>query len=671
MHSTWQTSMINSDIITNKSLAAILNNLSDGFMIMNTRGRVTAFNTVAEQITGYTAAEAKGMICRDILGWEVCIENCPLNSEKPAKTTNIKRELRIRKKDGTHVFIDCTTSVLIDNHGMVMGMVDVFRDISEIKCLEDDLKLSEYKYRRLFEGSKDMIFITTRQGEILDINQASLDLLDYPDKQSILAGGSVERLFSNPMHWKVFQEQIRRNGYVKDFEAGFKKRDGTRVHCLLSGNAVKDSRGAITGYEGIAKDITARMDAYRNLYKRNEDLSLLNSLAVTMNLAHNLEDVLPSVLGKVMERLSLSSGAIVLINAGKSRFEVAVQKGFPTSMGENAGSFAFHDRLLEAFLLKKDTYLPPRSIYPSFRATWDGGGGSGPVDLIGFLITAKEKPSGFMAFRCQERKGLTREDIHLLGSLGNFLGNAIDSINLLDTVQKHREELKNLTAQLFRFQETECRRISRELHDESGQALIGINFTLESVEKHIPPHLIQMKNLIHVIRTQINHTYQEMRNISHRLHPALLTDLGLEPALDSFMAQLAEQTSLDIRFRMIGFSGRLHPDIETVLYRFSQEAISNTVKHARATRFSLSLIQSYPQVIFIAEDDGVGFDLEKQDHERPALGLLSMRERALMLGGKFSLRTSEGNGTRIRIEIPIIHPERSQGRISTKEDVYA
>ncbi len=169
------------------------------------------------------------------------------------------------------------------------------------------------------------------------------------------------------------------------------------------------------------------------------------------------------------------------------------------------------------------------------------------------------------------------------------------------------------------------------------------------------------------VKGQINHTYMEMRRISHRLHPALLTDLGLEPALDQYISEIAEQTELNITFKMIGFAGRINPDIETVLYRFSQEALSNTLKYAHAESFKLSIIKSYPSIIFIADDDGVGFDSDMDHKERPALGLLSMRERATMLGGKFLLRTADREGTRIRIEIPINREGASRSECLDRE----
>jgi signal transduction histidine kinase len=191
------------------------------------------------------------------------------------------------------------------------------------------------------------------------------------------------------------------------------------------------------------------------------------------------------------------------------------------------------------------------------------------------------------------------------------------------------------------------------LHDEVGQALTGINFTLETVEKIAAKEPERLKAHILEIKKQINRTYQEMRRLSHWLHPALLSDLGLEPALDAYLKNISEHCDLRIDFTMMGFAKRLNLDIESVLYRLAQEALTNTLKHAFATQFKLSIIKSFPNIIFLAQDDGIGFDTKKFMGNKPTLGLLSMRERAAMLGGKFKLRTSNGDGVRIRIEIPI------------------
>ncbi|MCP4553580.1 MAG: hypothetical protein GY834_16405, partial [Bacteroidetes bacterium] len=309
----------------------------------------------------------------------------------------------------------------------------------------------------------------------------------------------------------------------------------------------------------------------------------------------------------------------------------------------------------------------PKSIFPSFKVSLNNTQTNKTIELICFLITEKEKPSGFMAFLIKNEETLSIEDFNLLGSLGNFVGGAIANMNLIKKVEKHREELKRVTARLFHSQENECKRISRELHDETGSSLIGINLKLDAVENKLPVEAQDAKLLLKHIKRQVNDTYMEMRRISHRLHPALLTDLGLEPALDQYVLEISKRTDLNIVFKMIGFTGRINPEVETVLYRLSQEALTNTLKYASATTFKLSLVKGYPSIIFIAADDGIGFDFVTNQQEKFGLGFLSMRERTTMLGGRFELRSAPGQGTRIRIEIPINKDDASSKECSPND----
>jgi len=642
----------------NKSIAAILNNLSDAFMIMDASGRINYFNDVAAQITGYTSIEVMNMKCSKLLKTAYC-DKCCLFNNRNAAPKNYKRELEITRKNGTKIPVECTTSILIDSAGLMFGAVETFKDISQIKSLENSLKYSEFKYRLLFESTKDMIFIVSLDGKFIDINQAMADLLDYNGKEELYLLENIERIFIDPIHWNVCRKQIDLNGFIQDFEVGFKKKDGTRLHGCLSANVFLDDNGHIIGYEGIAKDITARMDSFRNLYKHHQELLLLNTVALAINSSQNLDDVLPTALNEVMKLLNFSIGAIFLINNDKASFELHTEKGLSQQIYKTQVKPVFHDTQLMNFFLEKNARLTPKSIFPSFKITLKNLDTKRSIILSCFLITEKECPSGFMAFPEKETNDLSLEDFHLLGSLGNFLGGAIANIKLIQTVQKHREDLKRLTTLLFQSKEAERKRIARELHDETGSSLIGINFNLETLEKIIPYDDPAIKNIFKNITRQINHTYQEMRRISHLLHPALLTDLGLEPALDSYLNRINKKISLHIDFKMIGFTGRIDPDIETVLYRFSQEALSNTIKYAKATFFKLFIIRGYPSIIFIAEDNGIGFDPDENNNERHSLGLLSMRERTVLMGGKFSLRSEKDKGTHIRIEIPMKNGELS------------
>ena len=245
---------------------------------------------------------------------------------------------------------------------------DPYDDTAVCK-LQDDLQDSERRYRCLFEGSKDMIFITHKDGSFQDVNQAAVDLLGYDSKQELLCLGSAEKVYDNVMHWEVFQRQIDRDGFVKDFEAKFKKKDGSLLHCLLSGNAVWGKDDEIVGYQGIAKDITARMDAIQNFRKRHRELWVLNSVAFAMNKTHDLDAVLEIALIKALEVLGLKAGAIFLIDHDSAAFVMKSRQGLPAEAEANTFGIDLHDHSLMTSLLQKDLILTPEPIFPPFKAT--------------------------------------------------------------------------------------------------------------------------------------------------------------------------------------------------------------------------------------------------------------------------------------------------------------
>jgi len=632
----------------------ILNRIPDGLFITDKEGKISYFNAAAERITGISSTDAVGMHCKRIFKTTTCLTECTSKNDVTIEENTYNRDFSVTTLDDRQLSVSSSISVLNDHEGNVIGGVHVFKDTSDRKRMENNLRLSESKYRRIFEGSKDIIFITSKDGTIKDVNQASVDLLNYESKEELLSLQSIEKIYDNTMHWRVFKKQIDRHGFVRDFEAGFKRKDGTRMHCLLSGNAMRNEEdGQIVGYEGIAKDITPRMDAIRNLQRSHRELSLLNAVALAMNATQDLDDILMTALVNVLELLNIASGGIFLIDHNRSTFSLRVQLGLFETRINSPYEFRLLDQTLMDSLLKKDLILEPKPNFPSFAASLRKQGVTPSTQLTCFLITAKEKASGFLALDLPSKKNLTAQDCHLLGSLGNFLGGAVENSRLLKTIHEHREELKGLTAKLFQSQEFERRRIARELHDEAGQALTGINFSLETIQKSLSSESSPVKALFAEVKQQINRTYQEMRRLSYSLHPPLLSDLGLEPALDSYLTRISKHSELKIDFKMVGFEGRLDLEIETVLYRLSQEALTNTLKHANAKHFRLSIVKSYPQIIFAAEDDGEGFDSMEFIKNKDTLGLLSMRERASMVGGDFSLRSSKGKGTRIRIGIPI------------------
>jgi PAS domain S-box-containing protein len=635
-----------------ESFVEILNRIPDGLFTTDHEWRITYFNPAAEKITGFSAYDAVGMFCKDVFKNSICESDCALKHAIAEGRDIHNREYEITSIEGQKIPVICSTSAFRDPAGRVAGGLEIFKDISELKRLQEEVAKREKKYRRIFEGSHDMIYTTNQQGQILDINQAGVEMLNFPSKAEMLKTVSAQNFYRNALDRDRFLATINRRGQVKDYEVELKKRDGAAMHALISSRRHQNPETGDVEFEGIIKDITHRKRTEEALKQRNRELSILNSIAVALNHNMALNLILKETLKNVLKVLELNRGAIFLINREREKTEVIAKFGIKVEGAEDILPVFFKDPLLSKALVEDEMVLKPEPIFPTFKARFQTKGQKFSPWLTCFLITFKGKGVGFLGLDIPASRRLSQYEFHLMGSLGNFLGGAIVNAQMRETIRRHRQDLRQLTGKLFQSQEEERRRIARELHDESGQSLTAVKLALERLEQNVPSQEKGLRKEIGEIIMMVRRTSSEIRHLSYHLHPTLLSDLGLEPALDLYFKEIKNHTGHNIEFSMVGFDQRLDVDMETVFYRFSQETLNNALKHSGSDNFHLSIIKSYPKIIFRAEDDGIGFDTQIIGTDKRNLGLLGMRERTSLLGGTFQLRSKPGEGTRIRIEIP-------------------
>ena len=225
---------------------------------------------------------------------------------------------------------------------------------------------------------------------------------------------------------------------------------------------------------------------------------------------------------------------------------------------------------------------------------------------------------------------------------------------MLEESRVMQEQLRFLSHQILQAQEEERKRISRELHDEIAQTLTGINVRLATLKVGATGNTRELQSNISSTQRLVEKSVEIVHRFARELRPSVLDDLGLIPALHSFVKDFAKQSRLPIRLRVFAGVEQLDMAKRTVLYRVAQEALTNVARHARATQVQLDIEKISDGMRMKIKDNGRSFSVERTllAKKNNRLGLLGMRERVEMVGGRFTVESVSGHGTTIEVQIP-------------------
>ena len=230
---------------------------------------------------------------------------------------------------------------------------------------------------------------------------------------------------------------------------------------------------------------------------------------------------------------------------------------------------------------------------------------------------------------------------------------------LYEELQRKEELRGRLLEKVISAQEDERKRIARELHDETGQALTGIIMSLEVAEEALTREPLAASQRLETAKTLASQSIAAIRRLVVDLRPAALDDLGLVPAIRAFAGARLEERGIQLDMHVAGLSSRLDPSVETCLFRVAQEAVTNVVRHSGANLARIELRRSDGFVSLLVRDDGQGFNVGEtlnSDDPAGALGLAGMEERVALLGGQLTVESRPGQGTVVRAKVPVREP---------------
>ncbi len=390
-----------------------------------------------------------------------------------------------------------------------------------------------------------------------------------------------------------------------------------------------------------------------DLARTNRHLDAINRVMLAAEREDDIHDVLYAILENTISIMALQTGWIYLRDPERDYYHLASWYGVPSSleshlMHEQSAPCCFCQTALVSNLLS-----PEASIQRCDRLQ-----DKEIIDSLDKHITipiqARDQNFGVMNLLCAPDHALAEDDLNLLSDIGAQISEIVANAWLRLKLAEKELSRQALLESLVEAQEEERGRLARELHDGSGQMLTSLLVRIKTLEKKaespdVREGLTSMLDLV-------AETIDQLRDLSHRLRPAALEEFGLPVALETLVDDISREAGLNTTCHLDLNGIDLPSGIEVTLYRIAQECMTNIMRHAQASTVTIELAQSGDTVSMRIEDDGIGFDphqitaVSGQRH----LGIVSMYERAAIVGGQLEVYSAPGQGTAIHVNVPIL-----------------
>jgi len=532
-------------------------------------------------------------------------------------TRKIPRQMAA--KDLKEAYDDLEQLIAYRTAELLQANRKLHQEIEERRRAEVELKRTKEYLENVIDNSVDAIGIVDRRGKFILWNRRAAEIYGYTLEE--LADKTAFDLYADPAELERMLQLLRKNGVIREYEILMRKRDGAIVPMDISISLLKDDSGTTIGSVCVARDLSERKKAEAALKQAQEELS---------RYSRDLERQVRERTREISSILEYTP-AVVYIKDREGRYTL-VNTRFEELLGRSSGDI----------LGKSDFELFPREMAQKFRAH----------DLQ--VLTSRQP------FQVEESFSLPDgPHTHLTvkfplydenGQPNGVCGIATDITEL----KKAQDRLRLLSGSIMSNQEKERKALARELHDELGQVLTALRMDAVWLSEALPPDNFKARERALEMCRLIDQAIDDVRGLATRLRPGVLDDLGLIDALDWFTSDFEKRTGITCTFKAQRVP-RVGGLVATAAYRIVQEALTNVLRHARATQVKVSLKGGPGTLTLTVTDNGRGFNPQKIG-ESESLGLAGMQERASLLGGRFRIQSQTGKGTRIWVELPLEQP---------------
>lgn len=533
---------------------------------------------------------------------------------------------------------------------------DLFSGMEKLRQSEESNRTLLEAISAAGEGIVVFYYSDDNKHQIKYVNERYEYLTGYSKKELLeMEANQIVCPESREQFQEVWDRHRRGVKLPKQLEIALTRKDSLRLYVEASYcNIIYEGSQAIIC---INRDITEKKKSSIKLIQRNRELAALNDLSRAISGPMDLKNKLEEALTTVLQVMGKQAGWIFVYREAESGFQVNLMchKGLPQEeVLEQIKQFQEYPDIMNTKIDVVHLHSTLNKSCSKDQLELDDGVSALYHAYIPLLY--KSKVLGVLNIITDNSEMFTEEDLQLLNSIGMQLGGAIENAKLWEELNKKELSRKQLLNKVISAQEEERQRISRELHDETSQSIAALGVGLKSVIEVIDQDKNYALKILVELKNNTSLTLKELHQIIYDLRPSLLDDLGLLPALRWHIESRLRNTGIQPHITLEGDPVRLSDEIEITIFRIVQEAIMNAVKYSKARKVYL-VIEFLPHELLVSiEDDGIGFTLSKaidQKDGKENLGLLGMKERAEIIGGKLDIRSENSKGTRIFLKLSI------------------
>lgn len=591
----------------------IVETANEGIWMIDLEGQTVFANSRLAEMLGTTIEEVVGRSAFDFVHQEDLAEANKRLSERRKGLLKEQTEFRVRRRDGRPIYMLSNTSPLKNQAGEVTGLLAMISDITERKRAEEALRESEEGFRSVFEGGPVGMAIVGLDSKIMKANRAACELLGYTEQElSSLAFPDITYPEDMTVELSLAESLFKGEISKYQMEKRFVRKDREILWVNLTATLIRDIKGNPLYGLGIVEDVTERKHAEESL-RRSE-----HQLTEAQRLAH---------IGSW--DWDIQSNSLTWSEEMYRIYGLDAREFTPTYD-------AFMSRVYP-----EDVAFVAREVGRSLKNLQ-------PLDY--HLRIAR--PDGEVRILHSQAKVVADErglPLRLYGAAQDVTERVLAE----EQLKSSNEKLRALAARLQSVREEESLRIAREIHDELGGAMTGLKIDLAWLHKRMDEatdHCVRQK--IASMNEMIDDTIGNIRHISSELRPPVLDDLGLSAAIEWQAREFETRTEITCRITSLAEDVSLDQARAIAIFRIFQEILTNVIRHARATLVEVSLREQNDALTLRVKDNGVGIS-ETDVTDTGSLGLLGMRERALVFGGIISVEGSQGSGTTVTVRIPL------------------